>query len=231
MKKIHHLILLLLCTALSAPAFAQNTLRIEIIPTGSDSFTVIKNSSLPFTLRMHNDSTTHYVDTVTFNYSIDSAGIGAPITYTDTNGVTGLSYNTVTDTIFGQDSIDVTVTINAGEPRFKSGPSVVVIWPIRSNGEITGNKLSFNINVLNPNGVEDPADVRLRAYIWEDKLLITRHPATQLKQLKIYDILGHEIFSKQNPADVTTLPLNAHGVYVAEIMYGNNQRNTFRFYY
>lgn len=231
MKKIRHLILLLLCTALSAAALAQNTLRIEIIPTGVDSFAVIKNGSLPFTLRMYNDSTTDYVDTIGFNYSIDSAGVGAPVTYTDTNGVSGLSYNIVSDTIFGQDSIDVTITINAGEPRFKTGPSVVVIWPIRSSNEIAGNNLTFIVNVLTPNGVEDPADIKLRVFMWEDKLFINRQPGIQLNQLKIYDIAGREIFSKQNPADVTTLPLNAHGVYIAEIMYGNNQRSTFRFYY
>lgn len=231
MKKIRHLILLLFCTALSAAALAQNTLRIEITPAGVDSFAVIKNGSLPFTLRMHNDSTTDYVDTINFNYSIDSAGVGAPVTYTDTNGVSGLIYNIVSDTIFGQDSIDITITINTGEPRFKTGPSVVVIWPIRSSSEIAGNNLTFIVNVLTPNGVEAPPDIKLRAFMWEDKLFINRQPGIQLNQLKIYDIAGREIFSKQNPADVTTLPLYAHGVYIAEIIYGNNQRSTFRFYY
>ncbi|HLP51714.1 MAG TPA: T9SS type A sorting domain-containing protein [Chitinophagales bacterium] len=231
MKKLHYYLLILFCALVALPALAQNTLRIEIVPTGTDSFAVIKNGSVPFTLRMHNDSLTDYIGVFDFNYTIDSAGAGSPIQYTDTNGTSGLNYFIVTDTIFGQDSVDIGITVNAGEPRFKSGPSVVVIWPIRSNGDIAGNQLSFVVNVLDPAGVEEAGETKLRAFRWENNLLIQRQAGVQLNRLRIFDILGREILNKQNPADTTSLPLDNHGVYIAEITYNNNIRKVFRFYY
>lgn len=231
MKKLNYFLLLILCAVLAQPALAQNSLRIEIVPPGTDSFSVIKNGSVPFTLRMYNDSLTDYIGVFDFNYTIDSAGAGAPVLYTDTNGASGLNYAIVSDTIFGKDSVDIGITVNAGEPRFKTGPSVVVIWPIRTNGTIAGNQLTFSVLVMDPAGVEEPGEAKVRAFKWENNLMIQRQAGVQLNRLRIFDILGREILNKQNPTDNTHMPLENHGVYLAEITYNNNQRKVFRFVY
>ncbi len=232
MKRIYIQLFFLFCSILSLPVLAQNTLRVELVPQNVDSFSVIKNNSLPFTLRLYNDSATNYVDLIDFNYTIDSAGIGAPQLYTDTNNTSGLNYPVVSNaTIPANDSVNVTITINAGEPRFKTGPSVVVIWPIRANTSIAGNKVTFHVFVLDPAGIEDQAHMKLRAFVWDNNLAIQREDGIQLNRLQIYDVTGREIMNKQNPAGNTILPLETHGIYIAEITYNHTERKTFRFYY
>ena len=173
MKRIYVQLLFLFCSILSLPVLAQNTLRVELVPQNIDSFSVIKNNSLPFTLRLYNDSATNYVDLIDFNYTIDSAGAGSPQLYTDTNNISGLSYPVIGNaTIPANDSVNVTITINAGEPRFKTGPSVVVIWPIRANTSIAGNNVTIRVFVLDPLGIQDQATMKLRAFVWDNNLAI-----------------------------------------------------------
>ncbi|MFM2307506.1 MAG: hypothetical protein RLZZ367_2175 [Bacteroidota bacterium] len=231
MKRLHFYLLLLVCMALVLPVSAANTLRVEIIPQGTDSFSVIKNGSVSFTLRLHNDSLTNYAETLGFNYSIDSAGVGSPVTYTDTNSLSGLSFPVAYDTIPGRDSTDITITVNASEPRFKTGPSVVVIWPIRTDGTISGNVTTFKVVVLDPAGINEQDDKKLQAFLWNKNLMIQRQSGIQIKQLRVFDILGRELENKLNPTDNTALPLESHGVYIAEITYNSNQRKVFKFYY
>lgn len=226
MKKSLKLLFVILALLPGLTGHAQFNLQLGFATLPPASVDTGQNFS--FNLRISNTDTAQFIDTLQFGYYSSNAGVQL----TSSNLNTGFSYQVKPDTINGLDSIAKTLTARVSSPVFIAGPSVVVIWPISAR-PITFDSLRFNIEftVPNLNGINQPGDKNIRLLIINDELNIVSGNDVQLKQLRIYDAIGHEVLNKLNPSATTPLPPVNTGLYFAEVTYNNNQRRVFRFYH
>jgi len=181
-------------------------------------------TSFSFNAIIRNDSNSVFTGAIGFAYKIDTA---SATTASDT--ASGLEFSAIVDTLNPGDTVVNSITVNVSGPQFMVGPSVVVIWPI-STGTQALDSLILNINVLAPTGVSDISGDNIKAYIINNSLMVQGEQEIQLKQVRIYDILGREILNQRNPSAAIPLPVMGSGVYLTEITYNNNQRKVFRFF-
>ncbi|MES2621412.1 MAG: T9SS type A sorting domain-containing protein [Bacteroidota bacterium] len=221
-KAIRTLFVLLACLLVHS-GFSQNALRIQLADTSTIPPSADTATTFSFYVWVINDSAFEYTGQIGFGYKIDTT------VYTTSNTTSGFGYTTSTDTIPPFDTIAKSITGYVRLPAFKTGPSVVVIWPI-ANGAVATDSLTFNILIGRPQGIEETDTERLQLWVMNSLLHIKRDAEIQLKQVRIYDLLGKEILNRQNPADNIPLPQTAKGIYLAEVIYNDNQRKLFRFY-
>jgi hypothetical protein len=227
MKKAKLFLLLLSAIFFLGPVQAQNAINIAIDSATLLPDTVIANQGSTFNFRVvvRNDSNFTFNGHLLLSYTIDTAN------FFFSNNTSGFEYPAFADSVLTPGETDTTSLIaHVSPPAFKvGGPSVVVIWP-RAFGAYASDSIRFQIIVLDPTGINDPAGDNIRAFIWNNNLQIQKQGEITLKRVRIYDLLGREIVNVPNPSDRTTLPEMPSGVYLTEITYNNNQRKVFRFY-
>jgi hypothetical protein len=205
------------------PSQAQVPLRIAVLNSTPDSLTL--GSSFSFTVSVQNvDSFATFNGSIRLSYSIN----GFP---QQMDSASGLAYDT-SFTIANLppfDTVRKSITVNVTNPRFQTGPSVVVIWPIAS-GAIAKDSLVLDILVLPPLGITPIEQDVVRAYVTNDQIFIRADTGTILKQVRVFDIMGSRIMDVMNPSSNLPLPETSRGIYVAEIIYNDNQRKTIRFF-
>ncbi len=204
-------------------AEAQIGLRISTNDTFPNPF--IYGNSFSFNALVKNDSSTTFNDRIGFGYSINS---GAAVTIPDSSAG-GVSFDTLIAGLQLGEVISKTIVVNVDGPQFLVSPSVVVIWPISTSKQAL-DSLIISFNVLLPAGVTDVGESNIKAYIINNSLMVQAEQEIQLKQVRIYDILGREILNQRNPSSAIPLPVMGSGVYLTEITYNNNQRKIFRFF-
>ncbi len=226
MKKALNLLFLLVCLLTAHLGNAQINLRLGLASAPPAS--IDTGQSFVINVTVTNNDTATFIDTVDFGYYANGGTLG-----TGSNTGSGFSYQVKNDTINPFDSIVKTLTAHVTNPAFLAGPSVVVIWPIAFGQNIIADSLRFNITVTVPNGnsIDELGDKRIRLILINDELQLLKDDGVQLKQLRVYDVLGNEILNKLNPTSNTALPPMNTGLYFAEVTYNNNQRRVFRFYH
>ncbi|HLP51715.1 MAG TPA: T9SS type A sorting domain-containing protein [Chitinophagales bacterium] len=231
MKKVRNLLLFIVCTCCANILHAQTALRIEIHSNSPDGTTIEMGDTFSFAIRIINVDTGNYTGIVSLAYSIDDGQDS--LTYmgsTGTSDSSGLYFFEGNTSIPSGDTIIRSISGTVGPPRFKTGPSVVVIWPIATNNGYAINNMSFSIDIVDPLNIGRLAQGRIRVYTGNGNMQIERDEEIAIKRVRIYDILGRQLLDAPNPANSIPLPVSGPGIYVAEIIYNNNQRQTFRFY-
>lgn len=228
MKKVRKLLLVTAFILGLLPVFAQHHLRTSLVLPANDSITVIKDGSFNISLRLYNDSSFGFGGTITVHYKVDTTN------YTDTSATTGLNFATVYDTISPHDSIGYFITGTASEPRIKSGPSVVVIWPVLIyNGNQTrqlGDSVKIQVMVLDPTGInKNEPENRIYAYVFEKSMYI-KAPEINIKHVRIYNTAGQLVQETYNPPAAIPLANTNPGIYIGQITTYDNRQYVFRFY-
>jgi hypothetical protein len=203
-------------------AEAQIGLRISTNDTFPNPF--IYGNSFSFNALVKNDSSTTFNDRIGFGYSINSGAA-----QTNPDSLAGVSFDTLIAGLQLGEIISKTIVVNVDGPQFLVSPSVVVIWPISTSKQAL-DSLVISFTVLLPAGVADVGESNIKAYIINNSLMVQAEQEIQLKQVRIYDILGREILNQRNPSAAIPLPVMGSGIYLTEITYNNNQRKVFRFF-
>ena len=226
MKKVRFWFLLLLL-GFGSSAFSQSfPLRLTI-----DSFTTPLPDSLylgsdyNYSIRIYNDSSAQFMDTLVFNYKIDTTSFGAPTL----NG--GLEYPVfIYDTIDPFSYIIVDITAHVDGPAFKAGPSVVVIWPVApfSQNIYYVNPLIDSFIVFEPNGIADLEPGTFRLNYHAGNLYLFTDNINTVNRVRIYDMQGRAITEQLSPSNKIPFPPLQAGVYFVEVLC-NNKRQVLRF--
>lgn len=223
MKRVSYLLLIFLLSAMSQSGSAQSMLHIELDTGSVNPSSIALGDTFGVNVVIRNDGPNTVNNPIGFGYSNGSSST------TLSDSLSGVSFNLITDTIGVGNNVVTRIRVNVSGPFFLAGPSVVVIWPIAPNA-LAKDSLVMHFVVENSVGINEPDDKNIRAFIWNNNLQVLKQGEIQLKRVRIYDILGKEILNQVNPADRTSLPDMAPGIYLAEITYNNNQRKVFRFY-
>jgi hypothetical protein len=224
MNNVRKLLLILMGALAMQTAFAQSLhIRSDI-----GGFTTVMDTTFMFDVEVRNDSTISVSGPLTFGYSIDD--FNTAITYFGSDTSSGISYTPTSITLNQGNKDTITLTTTVKLPKFKAGPSVVVIWPIVP-GASAVDSVKFTFTALAPSGFNYITGNQLKAFILNNQLQIQANGDVALKQLRIYNVAGQQILNEISPANTTQLPAMPKGIYLAEISYGDNQRSIFRFYY
>lgn len=218
-KKLGLLVAVLFCIQ-----WADAQIGLRIYKNDFTPSSVTLGDSFTFNAIIRNDSNSVFNGPIGFAYKIDTAAATAV-----PSSISGLQFDTVGVSLNPGDTVLNSITVHVSGPQFMVGPSVVVIWPI-ATGTQALDSLILNINVLMPMSVADIDEHNIKAYIINNSLMVQAEHEIQLKQVRIYDILGREILNQRNPSAAILLPVMGSGVYLTEIIYNNNQRKVFRFF-
>lgn len=228
MKKVRKHLLVIAFVIGLLPVFAQHHLRTSLALPTNDSITVIKDGTFGITLILNNDSAFGFGGIIGVHYKVDTTS------YTDSSNTSGLNFSTTYDTIPPLDSLSYSITGTASQPRIKSGPSVVVIWPVLIyNGTQTrqlGDSIKIQVTVIDPTGInKSEPESRVYAYIFENTIYI-KSSEMNVKHVRIYNISGQMIQETTSPG--TNIPLTnaSPGIYIAQLTTYDNKEYTFRFY-
>ncbi|MFN8287264.1 MAG: T9SS type A sorting domain-containing protein [Chitinophagales bacterium] len=225
MKKVRFWFLLTLL-GLSLSGIAQSFhLRITSDSTSSSPLPDSLNlgSDYSFKIRIYNDTLFDFMDGLTLGYKVDTTNFSTPVL------TGGLEYPlTITDTIHAFSYITVNMIAHVDGPAFKTGPSVVVIWPINSHNDIYYlDPYIDSFTVFEANAVVDLEGSFIRLHYTKGALLL-QSPEIDLKQVRIFDLQGRLIVEQKDPGSQVPLPPLQQGIYLAELLY-NNQRKAVRF--
>lgn len=173
---------------------------------------------------IHNVDTGTYAGTFTYAHTINGV-LGIP----DNNS--GLEYYTDTLSIAPGDSIMDSIIVHPSPPAFSSGPSVVVIWPIRVNGDfIAVTDSAIFETTITPGGVGINEPELGRMYYSNGRLFYQNVGETQLKHVRIADPRGIVVFDSATTYEqYIDLPQLSMGMYIVEAILSNNRRLTFKF--
>ena len=227
MKSVTKTLLILIGSCLLSAGFSQQPLRIQLANDSLLQYNVDTGTSFSFNVWIINeDSSVAYTGPLGFAYSIDS------VDYFNPNILSGFEFNVAHEIILPHDTLTRNIIAHVSQPKFyKTGPSVVVIWPITTGDATVGNSLQFTFNISIPTGIEQVGRDQLRLFTTNNLLWLIHGNEIQLHRLKIFNITGQQILERADPSDNVPLPDMDTGIYLAEITYNDNQRKTFRFYY
>ncbi len=219
----HCLVLSLIVIAFGNAQAQQRKFSISFIPP----FPVtIDSSQDPVVyLSVRNIDTSDYHGSFTYSYTVNGVLLGS-------SDSSGLEFSVLdTMTINAGDSIIDSIIVHPSPPVFMSGPSVVVIWPIRVDGDfiavIDSAKIGTNITLT---GIADNEPELGSMYYSNGRLFFKNAGEVRLKYVRIADPRGAIVFDSAVPDEqYINVPDLPAGVYIAEAILSNNRRLAFKF--
>lgn len=228
MKFVRKLILLFLVCGLAQQASAQSLFDIQAISPVPDTLNIGQNDTIYVSLI--NRGPNQFNGTISFKYAINDSIYQVP------DVISGISYDSLSAiSIDSGDTVNSIIYVHPGPPKFQTGPSVVVIWPIGVFSPlqlITRDSLKFELFVRDTatsidsldtlvNNINEPVNTQL--YYYNHQVWLKSDGGTGLNRVRIYDATGHLIYNgnvaNKNGAPIPNLPL---GVYIAEAVLSNN---------
>lgn len=200
MNRISHLLLLLLIALLGN---AQSNLQLSFNSTlGRSPFRVSYGDSLVYTIEISN------VDTAEFSGNVFVAFKGSNMLDYDSISLGVLQ-------IQAYKTVQQTIVIDVKPEYFKTGPEVVVVWPIFDNQQ--GNEVADFIFVKDIGS--SIAEIKLNNYHYyiTQNYLNCSNCDSGFKQVRIFNIAGNTIYTLSKQYFPTHLPINAAGVYFIQI--------------
>lgn len=227
MKKTSKFLLVIASCLLLHSAFAQTPLHIEFAAGPTPPVSIDSGQIFSFNVKVRNDSSSVLRAAIEFGYYInDSLYIGS-------DSSSGFGYTSFIDTIASGDTTIRTIFANVRGPAFKTGPSVVVIWPIATGNVQTYAKdsLYFNLAVTQPSSINDIEDNDVRLWLINKELWLVLRSGVIVSRVRIFDVQGKLIKEDLSPSNPIPMPSSSTGIYVAEVTYNQNRKKAFRFYY
>jgi len=219
MKK--NALILLLVFGLKGISFGQAVLKFQrdSIPATSQFF----GDTLFFTDSLRNITTG--------SLFADSVSLGASVNYNPNNQTSVVSsLNGSLKTIQGGGQIPVSIYIIVKQQEFKTGPNIVIIWPIYKGAPTPRDSVYKRIYVI-PTGIEEQIASRIYLYQQGKHILINMGTVENLvKQVRIYNILGDLMVTNSATNSPTISTENwAKGIYICEVIMNNDERKTIEF--
>lgn len=188
--------------------------------------TIATNQTAIAYISVKNIDTGAYNGSYTIGYTINGSSQLTP------NSFSGIEHDSEFQTILPGDSIQDTLTIHPTGPFFSTGPSVVVIWPIRIVGDsieiIDTTTFDIEIKPVIGVGIHDPEFGHM--YYSTGRLFYQNDTEIRLKQVRIMDARGAIVMDvpamNEQYLDIPKLP---PGMYIVEAILSNNRHLTFKF--
>lgn len=219
MRFVRNIVALLALTIWLQQASAQVGLSAEAV---SAPTTLSVGQSTTFNLLIKNTDTAAFFGNLYFNYSINDS------VYTTSDLVSGLQYDTIFSLLLlSGDTAIRTITVHASPPKFQTGPSVVVIWPIALlSGNTTAfarDSAKFTINIADTATAITEALNNTLLYYSGHQIWLKNDDGIGLNRVRIYDATGHLIYNA-NAANKSRFPVPdlPTGMYIAEAVLSNN---------
>lgn len=133
--------------------------------------------------------------------------------------------------LYPYETVPAVFSIDIDPQFFSPGPDVVVVWPICTKPII--DSIVIDIYVQTPSGIEDDKEELFGFFIMNNKLFLKNYGAqTNFKQVRIYNLLGQQV-SEFHFEFITEVPLPnlPKGLYLCELITGDNKRKVIRFFY
>ncbi|MBX2910003.1 MAG: T9SS type A sorting domain-containing protein [Chitinophagales bacterium] len=211
MRKFLHILFIL---SASLVAQSQTSIDLSINPLVTQPpFRVSYGDTISYATEITNQ------DSITFSGTLFIAFKGSNSTSYD-------SLNLGTVQIPPAGSIQRTISIDVQPQYFKPGPEVVVVWPIFSG--TAGNQVADFIFVKdNLSNIEDNSLSETNYFVWNNNLK-TNTDNNLLKQVRIFNLSGQEIFNTQNKNTPIALPILNAGLYFIQIEKLNGEFSTIK---
>jgi|GEM_PF-4606156 len=179
-----------------------------------------------FGIAIINADTIDFNGNLVFNYTINGT------LYTVSNDTSGIGFDSINSLFLAAgDSIHRTLSVHATTPKFQTGPSVVVIWPIvpfNDTAVIVRDSAKFTINIIS-NGINELANGKL--YYNNRQIWLQNNSEIYLNRVRIIDITGRTVFSADAYNNRLPIPDMPAGIYVAEAVLSNNYTARLKFIY
>ena len=227
MKLLKHLLILItLCQASIIAEAQQRNFSISFsnpFPSSADSgqaetaYVIIRNLD-----------TANYAGSYNFAYTIN----GGAQQVSTSSSTSGFRYIPKVLTIASGDSIQDTLLLAPNQPQFMSGPSVVVIWPIKDTGDAiaTIDSANFNIEIIFPSSTGIGEIIEGALYYNNGRIMLRETGKNELMQVRIWNANGAEMYyTEGEQAQYIELPDLPAGMYIAEAVLSNNKRAILKF--
>lgn len=111
--------------------------------------------------------------------------------------------------------------------HFDDGDNIVVVWPAARLSSYTCDTLTFNVYFVRINGIEEPKNdpIKLGPNPTSDYLVLDFPAKNSVKQVRIIDILGKEIYSLSPGQNYISTTAWAAGIYFLESLNNDGTRN------
>ncbi len=172
---------------------------------------------------IHNYGSAFFGDTFALQYRING------VTYIANDPNVGIYLLSDTANLQPGDSVRKPIHIHFTSSVFlAAGSSGVVIWPI-SGSAATYDSSSYQFVLSGPAGLAQTTDERLHVYMDGSQLVVKLDEENLIKRVRIYDLNG-KLMEERGLSSIATISLDkyASGIYFAEILFGDDSRNTFK---
>ncbi len=233
MKMIRYILGVLL---VSASLQSEAQLSIYMDPHAFDSIAnrsyQLNNSNAINTptvdVTLTNQSGAAFTDSIYFGYSVRAGGSTADyLSYATVSS--GIYFPTTYVTMPPQGSATVgSLIFHFTSPVFVVGSSIVVIWPIVKGQTAQVDSATVVLSITAPDGIAEEAANFEKVYMHGSNLII-EDVENVIGGIRIYDIMGQLILSKETTGDMR-LPMQqyADGVYTVETITGQGARKAYK---
>jgi hypothetical protein len=223
--------------SISGRLFAQDSLSINphaLDSLGGNTF-VLSDSALAgnapsFGIWVYNRGDSIFTDSLSFDYTIDSANGFFSLYNTGAFNGSGISFPTQRVTINPHDSLLLySVKFQFYPPVFDIGSSTVVIWPhpLQVNA-IAIDSAYAQITITSPNAIRNTGKEDLKVYVSHQELFIDEGLKNTVKDIRIFDATGRLLPVPNKSLAIIPISQYAYGIYFVELLMQNNERHLYK---
>jgi hypothetical protein len=224
MSRIRQHLLFIGLLLIATVGFSQSSLRLNIVAV-SDSNPVLGEEILVFTNLQNTDTNNTFTGVVNFEVANNLQNLSS------SNILNTPPYSGTQITLGPQEEIPALFTVKVDAQFFKTGPDIIVIWPITTHPQ--KDTLRIPILIREPLGFEGLLTKNTFLSVSGNQLLIHTDLNTNntLKQVRIFDLSGQLILQQGNEEKNTSIGIDElpRGMFICELLYSNNKRNVMKF--
>ena len=179
--------------------------------------TVVENTNYTVEIEIENKGNDSYSGLITIYYAIDSIFTNLAV------------FDSVT--VANLDPLEkVNISRNDFQfnaPHFLKGNNIVVVWP--TGNFSTADSASAIVHVVDKTGIisnlyQLNSQVNIFPNPAKDKLFISFSEKNNLEQVRIYNIVGEEIFSSKENLHVVNISEYIEGIYFIELQFSKDKK-------
>lgn len=151
------------------------------------------------------------------------------------NGVLNVNQNIFPNPFLGNnvnipvgDSVPASLFVVITPAYFAVGPDILVVWPKADNGATAHDTLVKTIIVVDALDIQDEGVERLRLFYEQGQLHLNLPEGIELNRVRIFNQEGMLLGEQK---DTGPVPFSGYpgGIYLADVVYNQNKRQTIRF--
>lgn len=133
--------------------------------------------------------------------------------------------------LHGYESVPAIFSVTIEQQYFAPGPAVVVVWPLCPVPSV--DSVVINFTVRDPSGISSTKEDPFSYIVLNNTILLKNLDAkTNFKQVRIFNLLGEQVFSLQS-SYITEIPVPnlPKGIYLCELSAADNTKRVIKFFH